>query len=204
MTFFRILIPLAVVVSVAPVAEAQWPENLNGRWVLRDRPGVNTTSADTTSTELAPPAADSARPPGRPGDARQPGRRDRRGRGISERDQRQLNLLAGMSGEVRAFELVQDDSTIVITNESGFTYTLFPDGSERDFPLSDTIMIEVKTSWKDDDLVVEWKPDGGGKMTEVYSLADSRLYLRLEVTIEHGRLPQPIWRSRMYRLAADE
>ncbi len=107
--------------------------------------------------------------------------------------------MMGMAEVVPAFEIEQTDSTITVINESGFSYTVYPDGRETELRLGDDLTIEVKARWKEGHLVVEYKPEGGGKLTETYALADSGLFLRLEVAVEHSRLPRRVWQSRMYR-----
>jgi hypothetical protein len=104
-----------------------------------------------------------------------------------------------MAQLVPGFELVQTDSTMLVINEDGFSYTVYLDGRKTELPLNDSTSVEVKAEWKNGSLVVEYKPQGGGKMTETYSLADSGVYLRLEVKVEHGLLRQPAWEPRMYR-----
>jgi len=190
----------AILLALAPLAgAAQQGKALDGRWELRERPTAEPVP-DTALQEL-PPAPMAGRPQRDGASGSPPGGRPRGGRRISDEDRRQLNRLFGMAGEVPAFEINVVDTAVTITNQDGFSYVLVPDGQGRDFQLDDSTHLEVKAQWKRGDLVVEWKPDGGGKMTETYSLADSGVFLRLEVTIEHDRLSQKIWRTRMYRRA---
>lgn len=176
------------------VLAGQQPKNLAGRWELRDRAAHDSAEAARRAEPSPPPELRS--PPQREG---REGRRGGRGGGMSVEDRMEIGRLVGMSQVVPAFEIAQTDSTIVVTNEGGFSYTLYPDGRTTELRLGDELTVEVKSQWKDGHLEVEFKPEGGGKLTEVYALADSRLFLRVEVTVEHGRLRQPVWESRMYR-----
>jgi hypothetical protein len=207
-------ISLAIVLLLAAgTAGTQSRPNLNGRWVMRTEPketadsaAVDTaaTSADSAAALPDSTTADSSRsdsppeaagPRGRGGAGRRPqgGRR-----GPNEKDRRQLALLNGMSQPVPAFTIEQSDSAIVITNDDGFSYTLHPDNRRDEFVVgSDTI--RVRAHWEDASLIAEYEPRGGGKMTERYTLALSKEYLRLDVTVTHKALYAPVWRPRMYR-----
>lgn len=141
---------------------------------------------------------------GERGEGRQAPRR--RNVGPKPKQRRQLGVLFGMAEPVKSFDLAQNDTAVTITNNDGFSYTIHPDGHTRDITMGtapDTLHLQVKADWKDGHLVIEWKPDGGGKMTETYALADSGIWLRLETTIEYkGVLFQPVWRMRMYHKSA--
>jgi hypothetical protein len=130
--------------------------------------------------------------------------RGRRRFGPSPKEQRQIELLLGMAQPVRAFTLVQTDSTLTVTNDDGFSYTVFLDGRKTVMPLTDSVSVEAKAKWDDGALVIEYKPTGGGQLTEKYYLADSRRYLRLEVAVEVKAMFRPFWRARMYRRGEDE
>ncbi len=184
-----IVLAAAVGALAAPLT-AQQPRDLSGRWELRDR-----ARRDSAVSNEAEAPATAERPAGRPRGGRSRGGR----RSLSEKDRLQIGRLLGMAQVVPAFEIEQTDSTITVINESGFSYTVYPDGRETELRLGDDPTIEVKARWKEGHLVVEYKPEGGGKLTETYALADSGLFLRLEVAVEHSRLPRQVWQSRMYR-----
>jgi hypothetical protein len=179
LTRFRIGI---VTLVLAGAAAAQEPPDLTGQWILKVTPAAD--SAATT---------DSA-PPGPPSDLRplvRPGHRPE--------EQEQLRRLLGMAQPVAAFTIDQSDSTVVFTNADGFSYTLYP-GRGRDSIVAGDEAIDVRARWRRGALEVEFRPPGGGRIIETYALADSRVFLRVEVVIEHGSLAQRLWRSRMYRL----
>jgi hypothetical protein len=201
---------MALLVAAALPAHAQRPPNLTGRWVMRAEslpprgadsvaPPADSARADSLRSDSMPP------PPGRRGEVGERGEgRERsggpipRGRGPTPEERLQIGRLLGMAEVVPAFTLAQSDSAIVVTNEDGFSYTLYPDG--RWHPLmtaADTL--RVRARWQDGVLVAEYEPKGGGKLTERYQLADSRAFLRLEVTVEHKGLMRPVWRPRIYR-----
>jgi hypothetical protein len=190
------------VLAAPRAASAQRQTNLSGRWVLKTEESPDTIPIDTL------PPADSVGRDTIPADsmgtdfgARRPpeGGRSMRRRRLSEKDQRQVQLLLGMAQPVPAFTIAQTDSTLTITNEDGFSYTVYLDGRKTAIPLDDSVSVQARARWRDGALEIEYRPDGGGKMTETYQLADSRVYLRLEITVDYGRLPRPIWRPRMYR-----
>jgi hypothetical protein len=104
-----------------------------------------------------------------------------------------------MAQPVRAFRIVQSDSTFTVTNEDGFSYTVYLDGRKTTLPLSDSVSVETRAKWEDGALVIEYKPTGGGQLTETYHLADSRQYLRVEVAAEHKAMFRRFWQARMYR-----
>jgi hypothetical protein len=202
-----------VLLLAAGVATTQARPNLSGRWVLRTEPGAegsDSTTADSAAAKdsiVAPTdtaVVDSARADttresaeGRERE-RGEGRAPRARRGPDEAERQQLARLSGMSQPVQAFTIEQTDSGIVITNADGFSYTLHPDNRRRDEVFgSDTI--RVRARWEEGSLVAEYEPRGGGKMTERYTLAMSKEYLRLDVTVEHKALYRPAWRVRMYR-----
>ena len=182
------------VATAGSAAHAQQRADLSGRWELRDR------AAEDAPEEAAPPERPEVAPPpgreGRPPPRRAPG-------GMSEKDRQQIGRLLGMAQAVPSFELQQTDSTLIVTNEDGFSYTVRLDGTRTELTVADSLRIETDARWDDGHLVVEFRPEGGGKLTERYALADSRLFLRLEVTVEHPRLRRRIWRSRMYRRVED-
>jgi len=176
---------IAALVLAGAVA-AQEPPDLSGQWTLKDPPVHDSvTGADST-------------PPGPPSDLRplvRPGRRPEA--------QAQLQQLVAMAAPVAAFAIAQSDSAVTFTNADGFTYTVHPDRG-RDSIVAGDQTIDVRSRWRRGSLEVEFRPPGGGRIVETYALADSRVFLRVEVVVEHELLAQRLWRARMYRLAADE
>jgi hypothetical protein len=104
-----------------------------------------------------------------------------------------------MSQPVRAFTIAQTDSSVTVTNDDGFAYTVYLDGRKSALPFDDSLRVEAQAKWDDGALVIEYRPTGGGKLTETYHLADSRQYLRLEVAVEHKAMFRRFWQARMYR-----
>ena len=174
------------VLALAGTVAAQEPSNLSGRWTLKDPPVADSvTGADSTPSG---PTSD-LRPLVRPG--RRP------------EDQAQLQRLVAMAAPVAAFAIAQSDSAVTFTNADGFTYTVHPDRG-RDSIVAGDQTIDVRTRWRRGSLEVEFRPPGGGRIIETYTLADSRVFLRMEVVVEHDLLAQRLWRARMYRLQANE
>jgi hypothetical protein len=175
---------IAALLLASPLA-AQEPPSLSGSWILKDTPAADTATG-----------ADSA-PPGPPSDLRplvRPGRRPE--------DQAQLRRLVAMAAPVAAFTIAHGDSAVTFTNADGFTYTVHP-ARGRDSLVVGEETIDVRSRWRRGSLEVEFRPPGGGRILETYTLADSRIFLRLEVVVEHDVLAQRLWRSRMYRLKTE-
>jgi hypothetical protein len=194
----RILLAILACGVLAPLpAAAQRPNpDLSGTWALRDsipRPTPDSSAApDTVVPDSGRRDADSAGV--RPG---QPPRG--RPRGPNPRERNQIGVLLGMAQPVRSFTVAQSDTTLTITNDDGFSYTVRLDGRKTTIPLSDSISVETQAKWDDRALVITYEPTGGGKVTERYNLADSRLYLRLEVEVQHKAMFRRYWQTRMYR-----
>jgi len=202
-----------VLLLAAGTTGTQSTPNLSGRWVLKTEPNqaadsaaadtavsaVDSTAAMADSSTADSSQADSVsdsvgpRAPGRAGARRGGGRL-----GPNEQERRQLARLSAMSQPVSAFTIEQSDTTIVITNDDGFSYTLHPD-NRRDAFVAAGDTIRVRAHWDEGTLVAEYEPPGGGKLTERYTLATSKEYLRLDVTVSHKALYRPAWRPRMYR-----
>lgn len=199
-----LLCAVALVLPMAAQAQGRHP-NLSGVWLLRgDSSATADTAAatpDSASARDSIAKADSAAV-GQRADSRTDGSGRTVGRSVprvTDKDRRQVGLLLGMAQPVASFTLAQSDSTLTVTNADGFTYTVYLDGRKSILPLSDSVRVEARAKWDDGALVIEYKPTGGGRMTERYRLADSRQYLRLEVSVEHGAMARPYWRPRMYR-----
>lgn len=192
-----LLMSLALIATTGSPDLAAQQQRMAGKWELRDRAAV-----DSAKNAREEESRETFRRETRaPGDAPRGGRGRRRG--LSESDRFQIGLLVGMAQTVPAFELVVDDSSVVVTNEDGFSYQVFPDGHDTQMAVTDGVTVQVKARWDHGDLIIEYEPEGGGKLTESYFLADSGMYLRLEVTVEHGRMPRRFWESRMYRRVED-
>jgi hypothetical protein len=73
-------------------------------------------------------------------------------------------------------------------------------GGEGALTLLDSLTVRHRTRWDGTTLVVEWRPEGGGTLTERYQLADSGQYLRVDVTVEYQGFRR--WDSRLYRRAS--
>jgi hypothetical protein len=180
----RVLPVAAALALLAAPALAQARPDLTGRWVLKlEAPaGADSTAADDSTA--APATASDLRPVVRPRAAPD--------------DQRQLSRLVGMAHPVPAFRIVQADTVVTFENDGGFTYAVRP-GADWDSIRVGEEYTRLRGRWRGQALEVEFRPAGGGRITETYQLADSRTYLRLEVVVEHDALAQRLWRPRMYR-----
>ena len=163
---------------------------------------ADTTRAHPDSGEVRPDTAEGRYPDsgrmGMPGEGRMP--RGGHYRGPSSSDREQMARLLGMAEPPKVVTIAQQGDSLIFTNEDGFRYVLHPDGRKDSLQVSDSLSVLYRSRWKDGDLTVEWKPSGGGQIDELYVLADSKLYLRYEVTIHAPGFRRPIWRVRMYKL----
>jgi len=210
---------------VAGSAAVQDRPDLTGHWVLKDAPPLDSAAtADTTAGSTADTAAgltadtaagltaDTAAgsmtdstADSTAGATAPPIRSDfhpilrRRGKPAEEA---QLRRLMGMAGVVRGFRIEQSDTSVTIINDDGFSYSVHP-GARRDSLVDGGETIWVRARWRGQNLEIEYRPPGGGRIIETYALADSGIFLRVEVVIEHDLLAQRLWRPRMYRLEDD-
>jgi len=179
----RALVVLAAALAVAPPANAQKRPDLSGDWVLKDAPVAPDSAVEEDSTS-----------PGPRSDLRPLVKR----RGSPEQRQ-QLSRLVGMAQPVPGFRIDQTDSTVTFTNPDGFAYTVHTERGRDSVQVGEE-WIWMRGRWRNKRLEVEVRPPGGGRIIESYELADSRLYLRLEVVVEHDLLAQRLWRPRMYQI----
>jgi len=188
--------------------------DLTGHWVLKDVPLLDTAStADSTADSTAVPTTDSTAvsttdstggsTPDSTADSTRPRVRSdfhpilrRRGKPAEEE---QLRRLMSMAAPVRGFRIQQSDTAVTIVNDDGFSFSVHP-GAKRDSLVDGDQSIWVRAAWKGKHLEIEYRPPGGGRIIETYALADSGIFLQLEVVIEHDLLAQRLWRPRMYRL----
>lgn len=186
---------LLIALAATPAAAQRRVPDLSGTWRLRDSAAAAAARDQAPGGERDTTTVIDTIPVG--GGGRMYVRRP------LEPDSRRLRLLQGMAQPVPSFTLELTDSTLTVVNEDGFTYTVFLDGRKTTLPLNDSVSVEAKAKWDDRALVIEYRPSTGGRLTESYFLADSGLYLRLEVRIDQTSIRQPIWQARMYRRVAD-
>jgi hypothetical protein len=189
----RSILVLLVTSVLGSPARAQHP-NLTGYWVLKVDSldaAADSIRADTAS-RVDSAAADSSS--GRPRSDMRPVVR-RRGK---PEEYRQLTRLVAMAQPVAALQIAQSDTAVTLTNGDGFSYAVHP-GLKKDSIQVGDEWVWVRARWNGRALEIEYRPPGGGRIIETYLLADSKLYLRLEVVVEHDLLAQRLWRPRMYR-----
>jgi hypothetical protein len=172
---------LVACLMLPAVAAGQSRPDLSGRWALKD---ATTQDSAAAGDSAAPASGSDLRPLVRPG-----GRPE---------TQAQLRRLMGMAQPVPALTITQSDTAVTFANADGFTYTVHPERS-RDSITAGEETIRVRSRWRGGALEVEYRPPGGGRIVETYTLADSKAFLRVEVVVEHESLAQRLWRPRMYR-----
>lgn len=100
-----------------------------------------------------------------------------------------------------ALEIVQGGGELTVKEgadgEDASARTFYTDGrkSEQETPRG---RAEVKAKWKGAKLVVEIKPERGGKLTETYELAPSGSQLYVTTKVEDERMPQSVTIRRVY------
>jgi hypothetical protein len=161
---------------------AQDRPDFSGSWMLKEALALPDSVLESDS---APPIPSDLQPVLR-----------RRG---NPEDQQELGRLVAMAHPVAGFQIEQTDTAVTFENHDGFTYTLRP-GAGPDSVLVGEEWIWMRARWRDRALEVEVRPPGDGRIIETYHMADSEIFLRLEVVVEHDILAQRLWRSRMYRL----
>ena len=151
------LLPWVAVMALSPALACSGggsdpvPENvdLTGTWLLNDL-------ASDDPDEVFRRAAENPANPRLPG-----GNRARSDESVSA-------ILAA----ARVFRIVQDDSTVTVTNIDGASLTFYHDGREvrqRFAGLGDTV---TRARWKGDKLEIERKLEAGPKLTTTYDLSD--------------------------------
>jgi hypothetical protein len=192
---FLFLLGVSLTLPASAAGQRRLPD-YSGSWTLRDSAETAPAPRDTVRVDSA--LTDTLRTDSvRSAPPEVPGRR--RAGGLNARDRQQIQRLLGMAQAVRSFRIDQTDSTFTVTNDDGFAYTVHLDGRKTILPLDDSVSVETRAKWDDGALVIEYKPTGGGQLTETYHLADSRRYLRLEVAVEHKAMFRRRWEARMYR-----
>ena len=95
--------------------------------------------------------------------------------------------------------IVDSGSMIIITAGDGRVTRLSPDGKKIK---DENTKVERKTKWDGGKLVSEITGLGNGKITEAYAADPEHGQLKVTVTMESSRLPQPIVEHRVYDAAA--
>lgn len=173
---------------LAAPALAQRHPDLSGRWVLKDAPEAP-DSTEETADSAAPGVRSDLRPVLK--------------RAGKPEDRQELSRLVAMAQPVVGFRITQSDTAVTFRNDDGFTYLVRPGRGADSVQVGDE-WIWMRARWRGRALEVEVRPPGDGRIIETYELADSGLFLRIEVVVEHDILAQRLWRPRMYRLETPE
>jgi hypothetical protein len=100
--------------------------------------------------------------------------------------------------------LQQGDSTVTLMFDQQRSLVLHIDGRELEQELPAGTKMEIRAGWKGRYFVVEREIDGGGKITEEYTISSGtgQLYVitRLEL---NDRMPQPLEFRRVYDTASE-
>jgi hypothetical protein len=157
-------------------------QDLTGSWVLnleasdlppRDRDGIHDRRRDQTGDGQGGPGMD--------------GRRHREGDGPPPPDGRR-----GGPPFPEAFEVTQDESSITFTAPGGQSITYLTDGSTETRELPRGGRLEITASWDGELLVVERNVADRVSTTRAFGLSEDGTQLRVAVTVDGERLPEPI------------
>lgn len=112
---------------------------------------------------------------------------------------------AGMTGEdmqalatdPKILRIEQNEQRISISDDSGITKTLYPDGKKHKEQGSSGNTTAIKTHWDGDQLVAESKWGHSGKLAETYKLGTDGKHLYVTSRLDNSRLG-PLTIRRVY------
>ena len=94
--------------------------------------------------------------------------------------------------------VVQNDSTIVISDDASLPLTLYLDGRKVEEPLPGAESMFTTAKWKDGKLTVERKLGGSGSIREVYALDTDKRRLTVDARLTSGQLQGTLEVRRVY------
>jgi hypothetical protein len=94
--------------------------------------------------------------------------------------------------------VVQNDSTIVISDDASLPQTLYLDGRKVEEPMPGAESMYTTAKWKDGKLTVERKLGGSGSIREVYTLDAAKRRLTVEAKLTSGELQGTLEVKRVY------
>lgn len=94
--------------------------------------------------------------------------------------------------------VVQNDSTIVISDDASLPLTLYLDGRKVEEPLPGAESMFTTAKWKDGKLTVERKLGGSGSIREVYVLDTDKRRLTVDARLTSGQLQGTLEVRRVY------
>ena len=115
------------------------------------------------------------------------------GGGVSSQE---WNLLAA---NPKYLKIIQGADQIVISDDSDYTHTLYPDGKKHQEKDANGRKISTKTAWQGDELIAETNM-GSGKLTETYQVSSDGKQLIVVSRYENSSLSVPLSIRREYDL----
>ena len=94
--------------------------------------------------------------------------------------------------------VVQNDSTIVISDDASLPLTLYLDGRKVEEPMPGAESMFTTAKWKDGKLTVERKLGGSGSIREVYVLDTDKRRLTVDARLISGQLQGTLEVRRVY------
>ena len=117
------------------------------------------------------------------------------GTGLSSQDLEQLEQNPKM------LNIAQDEKQVTITDDSGNTTNLYPDGKKHKETDSSGQATSIKAHWDGDRLIAESKLKSG-KLTETYVLSRDGKQLYVTSQLDNSQLSAPLVIRRVYDRAA--
>lgn len=103
-----------------------------------------------------------------------------------------------LAADSKMLRIEQKEEQISITDDSGNTKTLFPDGKKHKAQGSGDKTTAIKTHWEGERLVAESKMGHSGKLTETYELSPDGKQLYVISRLDNSQLATPLTIRRVY------
>lgn len=98
----------------------------------------------------------------------------------------------------KMLRIEQNEQQISITDDTGRTQILYPDGKKHKEQDSGQKTTEIKTHWDGERLVAESKMGHSGKLTETYELSPDGKQLDVTSRLDNSHLAAPLTIRRVY------
>lgn len=97
-----------------------------------------------------------------------------------------------LAEEPKLLRIEQDDKQVTVTNDSGETKTLYPDGKKHKDADTNGRETGIKSHWDSGRLISEGKLGHSGKLTQTYELSHDGKQLVVISELEGSRLRAPL------------
>jgi hypothetical protein len=103
-----------------------------------------------------------------------------------------------LAATAKTLKIEQRDDQVVLSDDSGRTRHLYPDGKKHKEEDANGKKISTKTQWEGDRLTTESKVGRSGKLTETYRLAEDGKQLEVISRLDDPALAAPLTIRRVY------